>query len=51
MAISPGRGLVAALVAAAPLLAQTVPVKEHTLSNGMRLLMVERHEKPTISAA
>ncbi len=50
MAILPGRGLVAALVAAAPLLAQTVPVKEHTLSNGMRLLLVERHDQPTIAA-
>ncbi len=51
MAILPGRGLVAALVAAAPLLAQTVPVKEHTLSNGMRLLLVERHDKPTVATA
>ncbi len=50
MTISPGRGLVAALVAAAPLLAQTVPVKEHTLSNGMRLLLVERHDEPTVAA-
>ncbi len=49
MVHSPGRGLVAALVAAAPLLAQTVPVKEHTLSNGMRLLMVERHDQPSIA--
>ena len=50
MAISPGRGIVAALVAAAPLLAQTVPVTEHTLSNGMRLLLVERHDEPTVAA-
>ncbi|MFZ1614435.1 MAG: pitrilysin family protein [Holophaga sp.] len=50
MPITPGRGIVAALIAAAPLLAQTVPVKEHTLSNGMRLLMVERHDQPTIAA-
>jgi len=50
MAIFPGRGLVAALVAAAPLLAQTVPVTEHTLSNGMRLLLVERHDEPTVAA-
>ena len=50
MPITPGRGLVAALIAAAPLLAQTVPVKEHTLSNGMRLLMVERHDQPTVAA-
>jgi len=51
MPITPGRGIVAALIVAAPLLAQTVPVKEHTLSNGMRLLMVERHDKPTVSTA
>lgn len=51
MATLTGRGLVAAIVAAAPLLAQTVPVKEHTLSNGMRLLLVERHDKPTVSTA
>ncbi|MDP2876193.1 MAG: pitrilysin family protein [Holophaga sp.] len=50
MPITPGRGILAALVAAAPLLAQTVPVKEHTLSNGMRLLLVERHDEPTIAA-
>jgi len=50
MPITPGRGIVAALIAAAPLLAQTVPVKEHTLSNGMRLLLVERHDQPTIAA-
>lgn len=50
MAIFWGRRIVVALVAAAPLLAQTVPVKEHTLSNGMRLLMVERHDEPTVAA-
>jgi predicted Zn-dependent peptidase len=51
MPITPGRGIIAALIVAAPLLAQTVPVKEHTLSNGMRLLLVERHDKPTVSTA
>ena len=29
--------------------AQNVPVVEKTLSNGMRLLMVERHDEPTIA--
>jgi predicted Zn-dependent peptidase len=29
--------------------AQQVPVKEQTLPNGMRLLMVERHDDPSIS--
>ncbi len=27
-----------------------VPVKEHTLANGMKLLMVERHDVPSVSA-
>ncbi|MBI3130103.1 MAG: insulinase family protein [Acidobacteria bacterium] len=41
--------LVATLVAA-PALAQSLPAPvEKTLSNGMRLLMVERHDKPTIA--
>lgn len=31
------------------LLAQKVPVTEHTLANGMRLLLVERHDDPTIA--
>ena len=43
-------GLAAVLAAAVPLAAQTVPVIEKTLSNGMRLLMVERHDQPTIAA-
>ena len=34
---------------AAPLRAQQVPVVEKTLDNGMRLLMVERHDEPTIA--
>ena len=36
-------------LAAAPLAAQTLPIVEKTLSNGMRLVMVERHDQPTIS--
>lgn len=32
-------------------LAQQVPVLEHTLSNGMKLLLVERHDEPTIAGA
>lgn len=48
MAIFPARGLAAILVAA-PLLAQSIPVQEHTLSNGMRVLLVERHDQPTIA--
>ena len=34
---------------AAPLRAQQVPVVEKMLDNGMRLLMVERHDEPTIA--
>jgi predicted Zn-dependent peptidase len=30
-------------------LAQKVPVTEHTLPNGMRMLLVERHDDPTIA--
>jgi predicted Zn-dependent peptidase len=30
-------------------LAQKVPVTEHTLANGMRILLVERHDDPTIA--
>src|SRR5687767_5236893 len=29
--------------------AQKVPVTEHTLANGMRVLLVERHDDPTIA--
>jgi predicted Zn-dependent peptidase len=43
-------GLAALLAAAVPLAAQSVNVIEKTLSNGMRLLMVERHDQPTIAA-
>ena len=41
--------LAALLLAVAPAMAQDVPVVERTLSNGMRLVMVERHEQPTIA--
>jgi predicted Zn-dependent peptidase len=49
MILTRGRALAALLLAAAPLAAQDVPVVERTLSNGMRLVMVERHEQPTIA--
>src|SRR5437667_710648 len=32
-----------------PLLAQKVPVVETNLANGMRLLMVERHDEPSVA--
>src|SRR5213592_2569652 len=32
-----------------PALAQKVPVVEKTLANGMRLLLVERHDEPTVA--
>ncbi len=50
MAMFKGQRVLAALIVAAPLLAQSVPVKEHILSNGMRVIMVERHDKPTVAA-
>jgi predicted Zn-dependent peptidase len=40
----------AALTAAIPLAAQSVTVLEKTLPNGLRLLMVPRHDQPTIAA-
>ena len=53
-----GRRLSSGLVAFAalmallePMRAQQVPVIETTLPNGMRLLMVERHDEPTVSGA
>src|SRR5512137_1999651 len=49
MNLTRGRGLAALLLAAAPLTAQEIPVVERTLPNGLRLLMVERHEQPTIA--
>ena len=43
---------VAALMCSLPAVAQDaeVPVKETFLDNGMKLLMVERHESPTVTA-
>jgi predicted Zn-dependent peptidase len=41
--------LLFALYAAVPLRAQKVPVVEKQLSNGMRLLMVERHDEPSFA--
>lgn len=32
-----------------PAFAQKVPVTEHTLANGLRVLLVERHDEPTIA--
>lgn len=49
MTLHPRRSALAALMAAAPLLAQTIPVVERTLPNGMKVLLVERHDKPTIA--
>ena len=43
------RTWLAAFLAAAPLAAQAIPIVEKTLSNGMRLVMVERHDQPTIA--
>jgi predicted Zn-dependent peptidase len=40
---------VSVLISSVAASAQQVPVKEVTLANGMRLLMVERHDTPTIS--
>ncbi|MBI3191664.1 MAG: insulinase family protein, partial [Pedosphaera parvula] len=39
----------AVVALAGPARAQQVPVREQTLSNGMRLLMVARHDEPSIS--
>ena len=53
MTVFRGRILAALLVAAAaiapPLSAQELNVVERTLPNGMKVLMVERHDQPTIS--
>ncbi|HXI01547.1 MAG TPA: pitrilysin family protein [Candidatus Saccharimonadales bacterium] len=42
---------VAAMALAAPAVAQTIDAKEYHLDNGMQILMVERHEAPTIMAS
>ena len=41
--------LVLLLCWALPLAAQKVPVVEKDLANGMRLLLVERHDEPTVA--
>src|SRR5688572_24814446 len=41
--------LVALCFIALPLSAQQVPVVERTLSNGMKFLMVERHDDPAVA--
>jgi predicted Zn-dependent peptidase len=41
--------LLLATAATAPLHAQKVPVVEKQLANGMRLLLVERHDEPTVA--
>ena len=43
------RILIALLLFPALLQAQKVPVKEHFLSNGMKVLLVERHDAPSVS--
>jgi predicted Zn-dependent peptidase len=42
---------VAMLAGASAAIAQTIDAKEYLLDNGMQVLMVERHESPTIMAA
>lgn len=39
------------LVAAVPTVAQNIDAKEYRLDNGMQVLMVERHDAPTIMAS
>lgn len=39
------------LIAAVPAAAQNIDAKEYRLDNGMQILMVERHESPTIMAS
>ena len=41
----------AVLAAALPVAAQNIDAKEYRLDNGMQVLMVERHEAPTIMAS
>ncbi len=50
MPLISARWLPMILAASASVLAQDIPVQAHTLSNGMRVLLVERHDQPTISA-
>jgi predicted Zn-dependent peptidase len=44
-------GVAILLAAALPASAQNIDAKEYRLDNGMQVLMVERHEAPTIMAA
>jgi predicted Zn-dependent peptidase len=44
-------GVVILLIAALPAAAQNIDAKEYWLDNGMQVLMVERHEAPTIMAS
>ncbi|MDR1841969.1 MAG: insulinase family protein [Holophagales bacterium] len=41
--------VVASILGFSPLDAQSLPVREHTLKNGMKVLLVERHDEPTIA--
>src|SRR6185369_7094635 len=47
--VSWGRALCLVCFTALPLFAQKVPVVEKTLSNGMRVLLVEREDETTVS--
>ena len=44
-------GVATMLAAATPSFAQKIDAKEYWLDNGMQVLMVERHEAPTIMAS
>ena len=44
------RSAITTLIAVVSMRAQSIPVVERTLSNGMRVLLLERHDVPTISA-
>lgn len=43
--------VVGLLAAAGPVAAQKIDAREYTLNNGMQVLMVERHETPTVMCA
>ena len=45
----PGAGALLLCLCALPAAAQEVQVREHTLKNGMRLLLLPRHDEPTIA--
>jgi len=44
-------GVVIVLAVSIPVVAQNIDAKEYRLANGLQVLMVERHEAPTIMAA